>query len=66
MEIETCKSSSIYNIQKDLEVGFDEVVSIFMMKNIKDKNVLKLIESGLDNAKRTKLKKIIGNENGVK
>ena len=37
-----------------------------MIKNSKDKNVLKLIELGLNNAKRTKLKKIIGNENGVK
>ena len=44
IEIETCKSSSICNIQKDLEVGFDEVVFIFLMKYIKDKILLKLIE----------------------
>ena len=40
IEIETGKSNSIYNIQKDLEGSFDEVVSLFLVKDVKNKILL--------------------------
>lgn len=40
IEIETGKSSSIYIIKKDLETRFNEIFSIFMKKDIKDKILL--------------------------
>ena len=55
IEIETGKSDSIYNIRKDLEASFDEVVSIFLMKNIKDTILLQLKKSGLDKEEMVKL-----------
>ena len=59
IEIETGKSSSIYNIQKNLEVGFNEVISIFLMKDVKDKFLMQLKELGLDKGKNIKLLDVI-------
>ena len=42
------KSDSIYNIRKDLEAGVNEVISIFLTTDIKDKILLQLKELGLD------------------
>jgi hypothetical protein len=55
IEIETGKSDAIYNIQKDLGANFDEVVSIFLTKEHKDKIISKLKEIGLDKEKRIKV-----------
>ena len=55
IEIESGKSDGLYNIKKDLVEGFDEVISIFLMKGIKGKILLRLKELGLDKEGRVKL-----------
>ncbi|MFQ6084419.1 MAG: hypothetical protein ACE5KE_06455 [Methanosarcinales archaeon] len=55
IEIETGKSDTIYNIRKDLDCGFDKVISIAIKNKIKEKILLELKKSGLDNEKRIKL-----------
>ena len=42
IEIETGKSDSIYNIRKDLEAGFEEVIILCLNKDIKEKLALEL------------------------
>jgi hypothetical protein len=55
IEIETGKSDAIYNILKDLEAGFDEVISVALNSKIKEKIMSELLESGLDKNKNIKL-----------
>ena len=54
IEIETGKSDFIYNIRKDLDYGFDEVISIALNNKIKEKIMQELKKSGLDKEKRIK------------
>jgi len=54
IEVETGRSNSIYNIRKDLEAEFDEVISVVLNDKIKEKILLKLKISGL--AKELKIK----------
>ena len=55
IEIETGKSDVIYNIRKDLEAGFDEVISVALNSKIKEKIMSELLESGSDKNKNIKL-----------
>lgn len=56
IEIETGKSDAVYNIRKDLEAGFDEVICVCLTEKIKDKIMQELKKSGLDEDKRVKLR----------
>jgi len=51
IEVETGKSDSVYNIKKDLEAEFDEVYSIAINNNIKEKILQELGKLGLNNKK---------------
>ena len=42
IEVETGKSDSLYNIRKDLEAGFEEVIILCLNKDIKEKLALEL------------------------
>ena len=52
IEIETGKSDSIYNIRKDLEAGFDEVVVVAIDDKIKEKIIKDLNNSDMKNDRR--------------
>ncbi len=54
IEIETGKSDMVYNIRKDLEAGFDRVVSVALSKSIKAKIEDQLRQTGL-NGERVKV-----------
>jgi len=58
IEIETGKSDYIYNIRKDLDYGFDEVISVALNNKIKEKIMLELKKLGLDNDKKIKISDI--------
>ena len=49
IEIETGKSDSIYNIRKDLDYGFDEVVCVCLTDKVKNDIISQLKDAGLDN-----------------
>ena len=51
IEIETGKSNVIYNIQKNLKEDFDEIITIVLDRNKKNKIMadLKLLDIGDDN-----------------
>ncbi len=55
IEIETGKSDQIYNIRKNLENGFDEIISVTHSNKIKEQIKVQLKESGLYKEKRIKL-----------
>jgi len=46
IEIETGKSDSLYNIKKDLEAGFDEVVIVILDQKLKSKIMQNIEETG--------------------
>ena len=55
IETETGKSDSIYNVKKDLDYKFYEVICVALSDKIKEKIMLRLKKSGLDKEKRVKL-----------
>jgi hypothetical protein len=55
IEIETGKSDSVYNIRKDLEAGFDEVISVALNNEIKEEIFAEFTKSGLNNEKKVEL-----------
>jgi hypothetical protein len=55
VEIETGKSDLLYNIKKDLEAGFDEVVVICLRKEVKEIIHSLLRETELNNSDKVKL-----------
>jgi hypothetical protein len=52
IEIETGKSDSVYNIKKDLEAGFDEVIVLALDNKLKAKLMVELKESDLNKNNR--------------
>ncbi|MHA1329893.1 MAG: hypothetical protein ACTSR2_02340, partial [Candidatus Hodarchaeales archaeon] len=58
IEIETGKSDSLYNINKDLGYGFDEVISVVLDNKIKEKIILQLKNSKLNIDKKLKILQI--------
>jgi len=55
VEIETGKSDAVYNIRKDLEAGFDEVIIMATNSKVKEQVIYKLKELRLDNKKKVKV-----------
>jgi DNA-binding MarR family transcriptional regulator len=58
IEIETGKSDYIYNIKKNLEYGFDDIIVAALDKGIKDKILPELKESGLSSDEKIKVTEI--------
>ena len=55
IEVETGKSDAIGNIEKDLETGFDKVVSMIISEDVKDKIDTEIQELGLNKNKKIKV-----------
>ena len=58
IEVETGKSDYIYNIKKNLDYGFDEIIVAALDKGIKEKILSELNETGLDSDERIKVTEI--------
>ena len=52
MEIETGKSDAIYNIRKNLEARFEEIIIVALDDRIKEKILFELKDSGIAEDKR--------------
>lgn len=58
IETETGKSDAIYNIKKDLDAGFDEVICVCLTEKIKNDIISQLKEAGLDKGEEIKVFRI--------
>jgi hypothetical protein len=58
IEIETGKSEYVYNVKKNLDYGFDEIIVAALDRGIKEKILSGLKESGLDSDKRINVTEI--------
>jgi len=55
IEIDTGKSDMIYNIKKDIDYGFDQIILIPLTKNIKNKIHDQLKEFGFDKVEKIEI-----------
>jgi DNA-binding MarR family transcriptional regulator len=58
IEIETGKSDYVYNVKKNLDYGFEEIIVAALDRGIKEKILSELNETGLDLDERIKVTKI--------
>jgi hypothetical protein len=58
IEIETGKSDYVYNVKKNLDYGFEEIIVAALDREIKEKILSGLKESGLDSDERIKVAEI--------